>query len=179
MALEQGQLVLVHNSSTGWGYIRLPGLEPPGATLAAGAANIQPSMDACLRSCLAAPGCNALAYCDSQQGCPASAAASLAAAPVGACELQRQEQSAPGTGRPVLAAEAAGWVGGACLQPCLHKLPPSCCCTPSLFLSLAMPAQLSMHMPSRPAGVPILLAPEAAVGFDMYEGAMPSDEESW
>ncbi|KAL4457658.1 hypothetical protein ABPG75_012523 [Micractinium tetrahymenae] len=114
VTFKQAVLLPPDGPNEGGGSVLLPGLAPLGTVLAAAADNLQPSHAACCTACRENPSCNVNWYCETEGGC-ANAAYNLSA-PHQGCQLVFQEETRPGTGRPVLLVQAPGFVGGAPLR---------------------------------------------------------------
>lgn len=113
----QAQLLPPQVAGDGGGSVLLQGLIPSGMAL--GQPGPQPSVAACCAACRANPECTAFWYCDREQGGCTDGAQNLTA-PHQGCQLLHQNETAPGTGRPVLLVPAPAFVGGA---PLRHAAP--------------------------------------------------------
>ncbi|KAL4442935.1 hypothetical protein ABPG77_008426 [Micractinium sp. CCAP 211/92] len=112
-------LVPPNGTDEGGGSVLLPGLVPLGTVLAAAADNLQASQAACCAACRANQRCNIYWFCETEarhgeSGC--SSSAYNLSAPFQGCQLVYQQETEPGTGRPVLLVQAPGFVGGAPLR---------------------------------------------------------------
>lgn len=102
------------DASEAGGSVLLPGLAPLGTQLKSASDNVQPTVAACTAACREVEQCTAFWYCERQGGC-VDATYNLSS-PLGGCQLVRQEETVPGTGRPPLLVRVPAFTGGAPLR---------------------------------------------------------------